>query len=269
MRRSTPARHPGRPTRALVARVMLMLGAMLLATTGTMLTPVAAAAEQTFLHTELSATGNTMVVRGSLFAAGSAGLPGRTVSVVGLGTTTAVTTGQNGWFDVSLPVPANHPAGTITVQTEFAGDQTYSRVTALTTTTLSRESSAHLSATANRTTAFPGDAILIAGALRDGAGQPIVGAIINSHFGDVTSDIFDLTDESGTFASMAQVPLDATPGVLTLSVRFAGDQVRQASLVTITVEIPQSPTPEPSPSETPSPSEITVSATPAVTRRCW
>lgn len=107
-----------------------------------------------------------------------------------------------------------------------------------------------LQAEAVTTVAHPGDVVLLYGALHDAHGAPIGQAPINAWFGHVVGEFFDLTDEQGKFSSMAQVPLDATPGSLDLTVGFGGDHNHQAAQVTISIQVNPAPTPTPSPTAT-------------------
>ena len=231
-----------------VGRLLLALGALLLAGTAVTGAPIAAAAAPTFLHAELQVDGNDIVVRGVLYTAATDPLPGRVVTVSGLGTTASAPTGDDGWFTVALPMPANHPAGTISVQVQFGGDQAQSPATTIATTETTAAQPVRLTAQAHQLAAYPGDVILIAGRLLDAAGRPITGASINSSFAGAHTEIYDLTDENGDYSSLAQLPLEATPGTLSLQVVYAGDGARQGGQVSIAIEVLATPTPEPTPS---------------------
>ncbi|MGA4507760.1 hypothetical protein ACQB6R_01855 [Propionibacteriaceae bacterium G1746] len=107
-----------------LSRVFIVLSVSLVVALASLsFTSPTAAAAGSRLALSASVQTSAVAVRGQLLQHNGKPAGGRQVTIVGLGATRVVRTSGSGTFSASLPIPARQPAGTITVQAQFAGDK--------------------------------------------------------------------------------------------------------------------------------------------------
>lgn len=238
----------GYSVRHALPRLCALLAVVALAVLGPGLP--ARAVEPSFIQTQVKVEGSTLTATTVLYTQQSQPIPNRQVSIkLSTGQESQATTGGDGY--VTTAVPVTPPAdGKVEVRVSFAGDAQFAAVESVTPVTVEVKTvtTTKLSAKANTSKAQPGDVITITGTLTLTDGTAVQSAQIQVQSGDKAVSPPGTTGTNGDFNVLAQVPSDAAPGNLALTVSFAaaGGLEPSSSVVQLNVQ--------PLPSETPSPS---------------
>ncbi len=244
----------------LVALMVAIIGMLALASP-------ASAAEPSYLQTQAKAEGSTLTITSVLYTQQSQGIPGRQLTIrLSTGQETQATTGADGYVTATLTT--NGEAGTVQVTASFAGDAQYAASqgqAAAAVQAAPTVKNTKISAKTPTTSVLPGDVITITGSLTLSDGTPVEsGQVTVSAAGKEISPAGS-TGTSGDFSLMAQIPEDAKPGKLQLTVSFVADAGLEASSTTLQVAVGAAASSTPDPSQEPStkPSSTDTASSPA------